>query len=142
MSKKFVLAIDPGREKCGLAVVDRDGAIVSHAIVTRGEVVGVVRLLVEQHGLQGLAIGHATASRAVEEELKAVLPTVNIVQIDETGSTLEARAVYWQENPPKAWRRLVPLSLQNPPVSIDDYAAVVLARRALGQKRVALKTER
>jgi hypothetical protein len=59
------------------------------------------------------------------------LPEVDITTVDETGSTLEARVLYWQEHRPRGWRRLVPLSLQVPPEPVDDFAAVVLARRFL-----------
>jgi hypothetical protein len=51
--------------------------------------------------------------------------------VNERDSTLEARDLYWKEVPPRGWRRLVPLSLQVPPEPIDDFAAVVLARRHL-----------
>lgn len=131
MATSFVLAIDPGREKCGVAVVDEKGIIVSQAIVARGGVVEAVGLLVGHYGLQRVTVGHATASKKLEEELVRAMPAIAILRIDETGSTLEARHVYWQENPPKGWRKMVPLSLQNPPEPIDGYAAVVLARRSL-----------
>ncbi|HKM17981.1 MAG TPA: pre-16S rRNA-processing nuclease YqgF, partial [Limnochordia bacterium] len=37
-------------------------------------------------------------------------------------------------HPPRGWRRLLPVSLQTPPVPIDDYVAVILAQRYLDGK--------
>ena len=36
-----------------------------------------------------------------------------------------------QENPPKGWKKLIPLGMQVPPVPVDDYAAIVIGRKYL-----------
>jgi hypothetical protein len=74
-------------------------------------------------------LGHATTSSTLQQELRTVLPEVELITVDETGSTLEARNLFWKEHRPRGWRRLVPLSLQVPPQPVDDFAAVVLAQR-------------
>jgi RNase H-fold protein (predicted Holliday junction resolvase) len=125
-----ILAIDPGRDKCGLAVVDADGSTREQSIVARRDVVSVVLSLCEGYNVRHLVLGHATASGALRQELQRAVH-VEIATMDETGSTLEARALYWEAHPPRGWRRLVPLSLQVPPQPLDDFAAVVLARRFL-----------
>lgn len=124
-----ILAIDPGRDKCGLAVVDATGQIVLHRICPRRDMGQVVPGVVEEYAITQLVLGDATTSRELHGELLRWLPQVPISIIDETGSTLAARDIYWQLHPPQGWRRLVPLSLQMPPEPVDDLAAVVLARR-------------
>jgi hypothetical protein len=54
--------------------------------------------------------------------------------IDETDTTYRARALYFAEHPPRGWRRLLPLGLQVPPGPIDDYAAMLIARRYLARR--------
>jgi len=130
----MILAVDPGREKCGVALVEDDGAILSRAILPRGDAAARVCQLLAAHDLSRLALGHATTSRDFQRELLALMPQLEIVTIDETNSTLEARALYWQANAPRGWRKIVPLSLQEPPEPLDDFAALVLARRFLARK--------
>ncbi len=124
-----VLAIDPGRAKCGLAVVARDGTVVARRVTLVAEVRSLVLDWAREFQISCIVLGDSTTSREWQGNLAAWLPQAELFLVDESGSTLEARTLYWQAHPPRGWRRLVPLSLQAPPAPIDDYAAVVLARR-------------
>ena len=35
-----------------------------------------------------------------------------------------AKGEYWKANPPNGWRRLIPVTMQVPPVPVDDFVAV------------------
>lgn len=72
--------------------------------------------------------------------LMEVTNVIKILMIEEGYSTEEARKLYWQENPPQGWRRLLPLGLQVPPVNLDGYAAAVLVRRYLKNKYSIIKS--
>lgn len=124
-----VLAIDPGRDKCGIAVVSAAGEALHQLICARGETVGTLPPLLAKYGIAVIVLGHATTSRALHQELQQSLPHIQIHTLDETGSTLQARDEYWRAHPPRGWRRLLPLSLQTPPRAVDDFAALVLAQR-------------
>ena len=50
---------------------------------------------------------------------------------DYLGKTVQGRKLYFQENPPKGWKKLIPLGMQVPPVPVDDYAAIVIGRKYL-----------
>lgn len=126
-----ILAIDPGSDKCGVAVVSAERVVLKRCIVTPERVAETVRELAESYGISKIAIGDATASKKIEQSLSALFPHLTLVFIDEKNSTLEARSLYWEAHPSRGWRRVLPLSLQLPPVPIDDFAAVVLALRAL-----------
>ena len=78
-------------------------------------------------------LGNGTKSDSIRQMLTAANPAGNIIMIEEGYSTEEARKLYWQENPPRSWRRLLPLGLQVPPVNLDGYAAAVLVRRYLNK---------
>jgi RNase H-fold protein (predicted Holliday junction resolvase) len=134
-----ILALDPGKDKCGLAVVVQQGArtkVLAQQIVPSVELERRLPALLEQWRVTKIVIGDATTSRAWRERLSALLPAVEIVPVVETGSTLQARALYWQAKPPRGWRRVLPLSLQVPPEPVDDFAAVVLAQRYFQQQGV------
>jgi hypothetical protein len=65
--------------------------------------------------------------------LAEILPDLELIVCDEAYSTEEARKLYWELNPPKGWRSLIPLGMLAPPVPLDAYAAVVLVRRYLAE---------
>lgn len=125
----IVLAVDPGRDKCGVAVVRASGEVLTQAVVLRGHVVAQVAQLWSEYAPQTLLLGDATGARELEAELRRTLPQAQIRRVDERNSSLQARALYWRAHPPRGWRRLLPLSLQTPPSPLDDFAAIVLAQR-------------
>lgn len=77
-----------------------------------------------------LILGDGTSSQEMKRELVDWgFPVESIFLVDESYSTLEGRALYYQENPPRGWRGLLPVSLQRPVRPIDDYAARILLQR-------------
>lgn len=119
------LGVDPGRSKTGLALVAADGKILSlHIAMTDN-------LAVELRKLQGIIMGNGTNNKAIGAVLRELYPDLVPELVGEAYSTEEARSLYWQENPPKGWRKLVPLGLLVPPEPLDAYAAVVQVRRWL-----------
>ena len=77
-----------------------------------------------------LVVGDGTTSSAAAEIARAT-EAAPVELVDEKHSSEVARRRFFQLNPPRGWRRLVPTSLQTPPVPYDDYVAVVLAERYL-----------
>ena len=51
--------------------------------------------------------------------------------VNEYRTTDEAKKRYWQENPPKGIRRLIPRGMLVPPVPVDDFAAVIIGEKYL-----------
>ncbi len=125
----LVLALDPGRDKCGIAIVTRAGEIAVHRVVPVAQMRAVLEEWAQSWHFMHVVLGDSTSSQEWHARLNEWLPDVTIYLQDERGSTLEARPLYWQAHPPRGWRRFVPLSLQNPPEPIDDFAAIVLAQR-------------
>ena len=128
-ARRVVLAIDPGRQKCGAAVCE-PGRVLARAVVAPEMLPDLVRQWQRRLGVTEVVIGNRTASTEVVRALSAV-SSLPLRGIDEAGTTLRARARYFAEHPPRGWRRLVPRSLQTPPEPYDDYAAVLLAEAAL-----------
>lgn len=124
---RAVLAIDPGTDKCGLAVVDLAGQALRLQVVARTDLAAAVRTALDHFPVGVVLVGHATCGRAVVQELSALLPQVPVLIAPERNTTLRAREVYFRENPPRGWRRLIPRGLLLPPRPIDDYAALLIA---------------
>lgn len=123
-----VLAIDPGRDKCGLAAA-RPGEVLHQEVLPRDRLVARVAELVEQFRVDVVVVGDATGSRDVLRDLAGVRVPVRVVP--EAGTTLEARRRYFRDHPPRGLARLLPEGLRVPPRPLDDYVAVLLAERFL-----------
>lgn len=131
---QYIIAIDPGREKCGLAVVESNEDAVLQRVVETTELVSCVRQLAEQYATLTVILGDGTAHKQAETELRGVQvgdKLLNVELIDEKHSTEEARHLYWKYNPPKGMKRLIPVSMQVPPEPVDGYVAIILAHRYL-----------
>lgn len=131
---KAVIAIDPGREKCGFAVVSLSGDVVYKAIVDVRELPEVVTRWASEAGLDvvACAIGDRTGARDVVAALRAAGVRPELIRsVDEHRSSEAGRRRYWREKPPRGWRRLIPVSMQTPPEPYDDFVAVELAHRYL-----------
>ena len=128
---ELVVAVDPGRDKCGVAVVDRCQGVKERFIAATSDLPVIVTRLVVQYGSRTVVVGDRTTSGAAQGVLRAALSdrSVQILAVDEHRSTEEARARYWRENPPRGLRRLVPVTMLAPPRPVDDYVAVILAER-------------
>ena len=125
-----ILAIDPGREKCGLVVAD-DGVIVDRAVVPTADLTLTLREWSRRHRITQVILGDRTGHDDVREQVDAELPGILVVEVRETHTTLLARRRYFADHPPRGWRRLLPLSMQVPPEPYDDYAAVIILERFL-----------
>ena len=125
-----VLAVDPGREKCGVAVCGPEG-VVARRVVRVSDLPVLARDWVTSYGVDAVVVGDQTGYAHVFTLLRD-LP-VQVEAAVERGSTLQARRRYFQDHPPRGWRRLIPTSFQLPPVPYDDYAALVLAEAYLAR---------
>jgi RNase H-fold protein (predicted Holliday junction resolvase) len=123
-----VLGIDPGTRKVGFALIE--DAVSPPLALGIESLDGLLRTLgpiVEAHAPRAVALGGGTNSAAIRALLERFGAPVHL--IDETDTSYRARALYFADHPPRGWRRLVPLGLQLPPRPIDDYAALLIARR-------------
>jgi RNase H-fold protein (predicted Holliday junction resolvase) len=119
-----VLSVDPGREKCGVAVVDRRDGVLARGVVPTTMIAHVVRDLEKAHMPSKIVIGNGTFSREVRKSLRDLETPVETVP--ERRTTERARKRYFEEFPPRGLLRFFP-GLCTPPMPIDDYAAVLIA---------------
>lgn len=127
-----VIAVDPGREKCGVAVMSRTEGALWQGVIATKQLTEEIRQLALRYGLTTLVLGDRTSSGRAREVLSELLiedKKLEIVSVDEHHSTELARRYYWRKHPPRGLRRLIPVTMQVPPVPVDDYVAVILAER-------------
>ena len=127
-----ILSIDPGREKCGVAVVT-DKAVLHKEIVPRENITHTAAALSAEHSVDKIIIGNGTGADSLLEDLHAAVVTRSVELVDETLSSRRARARFLEENPPKGIRRLIPRGLLTPDRPYDDYVALILAEDYLNR---------
>ena len=124
-----IMGIDPGRDKCGVAVLSAAGDIQFQRVVPTDDLDAVIKTLAADFDIATVILGDGTTHKAAAEKISAAGLTYQLV--DEKHTTEEARRLYWQKNPPHGWRRLLPTSMQVPPEPVDALVAEILVRRFL-----------
>ncbi|MEB3829789.1 pre-16S rRNA-processing nuclease YqgF [Phormidium sp. CCY1219] len=129
-----ILGFDPGRMKCGMAVMGQDGGLLWHEVVPSEKAIATIESLREEYAIAVLVMGDQTTSRKwenhINEGLSSALP---IIRVDERYTSLQARDRYWEMYPPKGLSRLIPQGMRQPPRPIDDIVAILLIERYLGK---------
>lgn len=126
-----LLGFDPGRDKCGLALVAPDLRPLRHTVVAADAAIATLAAWVRADGPGILVVGDGTTTRQWQDALARALPELAIALVDERNSTLEARDRYWQLYPPRGLQRLLPRGLRQPPRPVDDIVAILLVERYL-----------
>lgn len=124
-----VLAIDPGRGKCGIAIVDSTLTVVYRGVVLTGELEASLRELCVRFDPAAVIIGNGTGSARVIDLIRSLSLTCPVEVVEESRTSEAARARYVAEVPARGWQRLIPRSLRTPAEAYDDFVAVILAER-------------
>ncbi len=129
-----IVAVDPGREKCGLAVLHRQQGILEKSVVASADLIVRLTDYCSRYPVTAIVLGNGTSSADKAARIRAMLGSrtgtaIPLQLMDEYKTTEAARVRYWQENPPCGWRRLLPVTMQVPPVPVDDYVAVLLGEK-------------
>jgi hypothetical protein len=150
----MILGIDPGRDKTGWALVHGEGELVLSGIVPASETELFSEIwacpavewqealdawtyerrlpvsdLENTSGLEYIALGDGTGSSEIARKL--CLLNVELLLVNEKGTTLEARERYWALHRPALWQRCLSRRLWIPPRAVDDLAAWVIALRSM-----------
>jgi RNase H-fold protein (predicted Holliday junction resolvase) len=127
----IILGFDPGKDKCGVAVMGIDLALLYHQVVLTAETIDRIRDLCQDYSVTQIVIGDQTTSKQWQQQLTTAFPTLPISLVDERYSSLEARDRYWQMYPPNFLTSLIPQGMRQPPRPIDDIVAIILIERYL-----------
>jgi hypothetical protein len=122
----MLIALDPGKN-LGVAWVTEQGELLRHEILTLED---LPRL---EFSNATILVGDGTGTDKVQNILRA--RGLKFRVIDEEGTTLEAKPLYFRDHPPKGLMRFLPKGLWSPPEAIDDYAAYAIALRYLSKRR-------
>lgn len=129
-----IIGFDPGRDKCGLAVLTPAGQVIEHQVVAADEAIPQLASLQKRFEVQRLVVGDRTTSKDWQSKINGGLDSAPpMTPVDEHRTTLLARDRYWEMFPPNGLQRLLPQGLRQPPRPIDDIVAILLVERYLAQ---------
>ncbi len=141
----IVLAIDPGRSKCGVAVcIPRDDSdrpkILHREVVPTDKLVMHVTALVDAYHPNVVLIGDGTQSATLRKAVGKSLPDgMRFEEVPEAFTSQRVRARLQKEWLPKGLVRLLPSGLRPPPKAYDDYVAALLAEDwLLAQSKISV----
>jgi RNase H-fold protein (predicted Holliday junction resolvase) len=126
------LGFDPGRDKCGVAVMTGDRQILYHQVLASETIAQTLPQLCTQYQVNQVVMGNQTTAKQWQGKLQSYLPaSLPLALVNERNSTAEAKERYWQMYPPRGLDRLLPLGLRTPPRPVDDIVAILLIERYL-----------
>src|SRR5580658_9670141 len=98
MTEKVVLAVDPGSQKCGMALVKRNHSghleLLWHQVAATDS---LAERAIEAHEVapfQLIIVGGGTTSNKVVAAIRERMVGVGVLVVDETYTTLQARERY------------------------------------------------
>lgn len=134
-SVPIILGLDPGRDKCGIAIMSRERQIAEHQVVDSAQAIAVIAMLLEKYNIDLIVIGDGTTSKNWRSQIKSSLAKepkeIEVVTVNEANSTVEARDRYWEMYSPRGLQRIIPQGLRVPPRPVDDIVAIILIERYL-----------
>ncbi|MBW4472195.1 MAG: pre-16S rRNA-processing nuclease YqgF [Stenomitos rutilans HA7619-LM2] len=127
-----ILGFDPGRRKCGLAVIGVDRTLRYHKVIEAEAAIATIQHLRQQFPISLLVMGDQTTAKDWKQRLNhELVEPLRVVMVDERHSTLQARDRYWQMYPAQGLASLIPQSFRTISRPIDDIVAILLIERYL-----------
>jgi RNase H-fold protein (predicted Holliday junction resolvase) len=129
-----ILGFDPGRDKCGIAVMGLDRTVYNLQVILAENAIAAIEQLRQQFPVSLIVMGDQTTAKNWKQKLASELSEPpSIVMVDESYTSLEARDRYWQMFPPQGLQQLLPRGLRQPPKPVDDIVAILLIERYLNR---------
>ncbi|MGM0500529.1 MAG: Holliday junction resolvase RuvX [Bacillota bacterium] len=128
----YLLALDPGSDKVGTAVLDYQAQEQEKTIVKIDELLDHLKEIFEIYQIEEIIIGNGTGAEKIIELIKNNFKNKKISLVEEEFTTEEAQARYLKEKPmsnyEKLLRKVVSWKLKKP---LDDYAALIIGEKYL-----------
>ena len=129
---KYLLALDPGSDKVGTAVLDYQAQEQEKTIVKIDELIDHLKEIFKIYQIEEIIIGNGTGAEKIKKIVKNNFGDRKIKLVEEEFTTEEAQTRYLKAKPmsnyEKLLRKIVSWKLKKP---LDDYAALIIAEKYL-----------
>ena len=120
-----LIAIDPGKRKCGLVLAETSEKKVFRATILNSELLdGYVSDLITVEDISKIIIGNGTTSREIREKL---IPLKNeIITFEEKNTTFRAKERYFELFPITGLKFLIPREIFILNKNLDAISALII----------------
>ncbi len=120
-----VVAIDPGKSKCGLVLAKISEKKVYKAIILKSELLeNYLRNLITDEDIEQIIIGNGTTSREISEKLHFFKK--EIITFEEKNTTYRAKARYFELFPISGLKFLIPREIFILNKNLDAISALII----------------
>jgi len=120
-----LIAIDPGKSKCGLVIAEISEKKVYKAIILKSELLGnYVRNLITAEDISQIIIGNGTTNREIREKLYFFKK--EIITFEEKNTTYRAKARYFELFPISGLKFLIPREVFILNKNLDAISALII----------------
>ena len=120
-----VIAIDPGKSKCGLVLAEISEKKVYKAIILKSELLeNYVRSLIAAEDISQIIIGNGTTSREIREKLYFFKK--EIITFEEKNTTYRSKARYFELFPISGLKFLIPREVFILNKNLDAISALII----------------
>ena len=130
----MLMGIDPGRNKCGIAILTKEGEEVFKDIFRTSNLSKKIEELLNEYQIEKCILGNGTYSDKVFNILDLLIDKKKIKFIEEENTTYLAEQKYRKENPPLGLQFLNKIIICKPNKPLDDYVAVLLVKKYLDKR--------
>lgn len=132
----MILAIDPGKDKTGIALVQEDGSLERKQVVHTVHFEEELMNFLDGKSFSACVMGNGTRHQVMQQRMETWLKKQNlslpVTLVDEKYTTEMGEQWYWKDHPAKGFSRLIPQGMRAVPVPIDDYVAWIIGCIYLG----------
>jgi len=129
----MLMGIDPGRHKCGIAILTKEGQEVFKDIVETTNLSKRIEEFLNEYSIENVIVGNGTYADKVFNILDLLMDKKMIKFIEEENTTYLAEQKYLKENPPLGLQFLNKIIKFKPQKPLDDYVAVLLVKKYLNK---------
>ena len=120
-----IIAIDPGKSKCGLVLAEISEKKVYEAIILKSELLkNYVRNLIAAEDISQIIIGNGTTSKEIREKLYFFKK--EIITFEEKNTTYRAKARYFELFPISGLKFLMPREVFILNKNLDAISALII----------------
>ena len=131
--KRYILGIDPGEYKIGIAILDtKNNSITYKNIIKIYNFLDIISTIITEYDISKIIIGKGTGYKKILLLLNSLsfnFKNLTIELINEYKTTIEARNLYINQSPnllTKIFRFIKSFF-----IDIDDYSAIVILKKYL-----------
>ncbi len=125
--EKLLLSIDPGKDKCGIAILNYQLMVLYKDIIKTTNIKSYLQEVLNNYNIKDIVIGNGTYSVKLSQIVRD-LTDIPVSIVDEAYTTVEAEERYLAKHK-NSWQRWIPFISWKPSTAVDDYVAVILAER-------------